>query len=57
MHIGLFQRSGIVCTHGTMPYVGLGALEQLSVQCVFLVTKSNEINKYILPSHIEGGIS
>jgi hypothetical protein len=24
MHIGLFQRSGIVFTHGTMPYVGLG---------------------------------
>jgi hypothetical protein len=27
LHIGLFQRSGIVCTHGTMPYVGIGTLE------------------------------
>jgi hypothetical protein len=31
MHIGLFQRNGIVCTHGTMPYVGLGTLERLIV--------------------------
>ncbi len=31
MHVGLFQRSGIVCTHGTIPYVGLGTLEQLIV--------------------------
>lgn len=55
MHVGLFQKNGIVYTHGTMPYVGLATLEQLIVLCVFLVTNSNEISKCILPSHIEGG--
>ncbi len=55
MHVGLFQRSGIVCTHGTMPYVGLGTLEQLLFSLFFLVTNYNEISKCILPSHIEGG--